>query len=79
MMHQFLRDAEMTVDGSDDLYRAVRAAFVARGTSLNAWCIANGVNRQTVEKALKGQRFSRRAAALRKNFVRDLFSEGGGQ
>jgi lambda repressor-like predicted transcriptional regulator len=57
------------IPGSEDLYLAVRAGFVARGTTLNAWCIENGVNRQTAEKALKGERFSRRSSALRQKLV----------
>jgi hypothetical protein len=43
----------------------VRAGFIAKGTTLNAWCIANGVNRQTAEKSLKGQRESKRSRELR--------------
>jgi hypothetical protein len=43
----------------------VRAGFIAKGTTLNAWCIANGVKRQTAEKSLKGNRESKQARELR--------------
>lgn len=59
--------------GSEDLYRAVRAAFVARGTSLNAWCISNGINRQTAEKTLRGERGGKRALALRNRLISEVF------
>ncbi|MEN3794586.1 hypothetical protein [Fulvimarina sp. MAC3] len=52
------------VAGSPSLYVAVRAGFVNQGSSLNRWCRDNAVNRQTAEKALKGERHSRRAQQL---------------
>lgn len=33
----------------------IKAGFVMQGTSLHAWCIANGVKPQNANKALKGQ------------------------
>ncbi len=39
---------------SRELYDAVRAAFVKQGTSLNAWCIANGMPRSRAVQALFG-------------------------
>lgn len=65
----------ITIAGSDDLYQTVRAALVARNSSLNAWCNAAGVNRQTAEKALKGARHSRRADELRQRLLAELFPE----
>lgn len=59
----------MAVVPSDDLYRMVRAGFVAKGTTLNAWCIANQVNRQTAEKSLKGERRGQRSRDLRERQV----------
>ena len=50
--------------GSEDLYLAVRAAFVASGSSLNNWCIANRVNRQTAERAIRGKTTTRSALTL---------------
>lgn len=66
----------MVIVGSDDLYLAVRAAFAARGTSLNAWCIANGTNRQTVEKSLRGRTHTRKAQELRDRVLAAAFPEG---
>ena len=68
-MHQIKHILPITIAASDDLYKAVRAYFIAHGTSLNAWCIANNVNRQTVEKALKGQRYSKKADNLRNRLI----------
>lgn len=61
------------VIGSQETYLAVRAALVARGTTLNAWCKANGLNRQTVEKALKGLRHSKNGAQIKERIVAELF------
>ena len=65
IIHHIERNISLSVVPSDDLYRMVRAGFIAKGTTLNAWCIANGVNRQTAEKSLKGQRESKRSRELR--------------
>jgi len=35
-------------------YRAVKAAFVLRGSSLNAWCRSEGVAQQNVRRAFTG-------------------------
>lgn len=40
---------------SPDLYAQVRAGFVRQGTTLNKWCIANGIHRQSARKVLLGQ------------------------
>ena len=63
-MHRNQRSLPVSFTASPDLYRSVRGALVAKGTTLNAWCIAKGVNRQTVEKALKGERHSKKGRAL---------------
>jgi hypothetical protein len=52
------------------LYLAVRAAFVARGDSLNAWCDKNQVRRQWAEQALKGQSTGPAARQLVKRIAR---------
>jgi hypothetical protein len=62
-----------TLTGSNDLYLTVRAGLVARGTTLNAWCAAQRINRQTAEKALKGKSHSRRAQELRLRLVDESF------
>lgn len=51
------------------LYRAVRAAFIQRGTSLSAWCQMNGVLRQNAERALLRQRQSKSANELRSKIM----------
>ena len=70
-----VRTLPLTISGSHDLYHMVRAALVARNSSLNAWCKSASVNRQTAEKALKGERHSRRAAELRQRLIDELLSE----
>ena len=71
-MHQIMRTFPLVIDGSGDLYKWVRAAFIVRGSSLNAWCKENGINRQSAEKALKGERFSRAAVEIRKKLIAEL-------
>ena len=76
MLHQLKHPNPLPVAviGSENTYLAVRAALVARGTTLNAWCKAHHINRQTAEKALKGLRHSRNGAALRERLVTELFA-----
>jgi len=73
MRHRIRHIIPVAIVGSDDLYNMVRAALIARGTNLNQWCKANGINRQTVDKALKGHRIGRRAQAIRDQLVAELF------
>ena len=74
MHHAILKPRTASVViGSQETYLAVRAALVSRGTTLNSWCKANGLNRQTVEKALKGLRHSPNGARLRERLVSELF------
>jgi gp16 family phage-associated protein len=61
---------------STELYTAVRAALVAKGTSLAAWCRANGVTRQTMEQALKGQREGRRSRQLVDQLLSEISTKG---
>lgn len=72
-MNHILHSLPVQIIGSDDLYNMVRAALIARGTNLNQWCKANRINRQTVDKALKGQRIGRKPQALRDRLVAELF------
>ncbi|CAM4039704.1 hypothetical protein VIVU109783_19655 [Vibrio vulnificus] len=39
---------------SVDLYTRVKAGFLLQGTSLNRWCVENGIHRQNAAQALKG-------------------------
>lgn len=63
-MHHIRHSLPLTIAASPEVDRAVRAAFIAKGTTLNAWCRANGYTRQTVDKALKGQRRSKRSLEI---------------
>lgn len=63
-MRRIKRALPVTINGSSDLYKAVRAGLVAQGTTLNKECVAKGINRQTVDKALKGERRSKRSQAI---------------
>ncbi len=69
IMSQIQHIISLSVAPSDDLYRMVRAGFVAKGTTLNAWCIANGVNRQTARRALSGERNGKNSRQLRERLV----------
>ena len=51
------------------LYAGVRAEFIRRGTTLSAWCDRHGVTRQNAERALRGQRKSAAAEALRRRIA----------
>ena len=73
-MHQIRHTLPLTIPASKELDRAVRAAFVAQGTTLNAWCIANGLKRQTVDKALKGERHSDLSRELIKRLLKDALN-----
>lgn len=45
---------EVNTTPSPELLKAVRAALVLRGTSLNRWATENSVKRQNLTKALTG-------------------------
>lgn len=75
MKHRIRRNLPVQIVGGDDLYDMVRAALIARGTNLNRWCKTQDINRQTVDKALKGQRIGRRAQELRNKIAAELFPE----
>jgi len=49
---------------SKHLLRAVRAAFIANGTSLSAWCQANGITREWATQCLQGNANGEAAANL---------------
>ena len=75
-MHQLQRTLPVAIVASDDLYRVVRGALVTQGTTLNAWCIAKGLNRQTVEKALKGLRHSKRGREIVDQLIAETLKVG---
>jgi hypothetical protein len=60
---------------SPELYRLVRASFVSRGTTLNAWCERNGVKRQYATLVLTGGRNGQAAKMLRARLIKQAFAE----
>lgn len=50
---------------SDNINNAVRAAFVAQGTSLHKWCRSHRVDPHNARKALIGQWQGEKARKLR--------------
>ena len=50
--------------GDKARYLEVRLAFLSRGTSLHAWCVANGVAMQNARAALLGLWRGPKASAL---------------
>jgi hypothetical protein len=59
------------LDG-EELYRAVRAALLVRGSSFNRWCSEHGVSRQYATAAVKGALQSEPAKALKARVIREL-------
>jgi hypothetical protein len=53
-----------------DLYLRVRAGFVAQQSSLNAWCLANGIMRQNAKQALTGAWDGPKARELRERLIK---------
>lgn len=53
-----------------DLHRTVRAAFIARGTSLKAWCRENEVSFSNARDALIGRWNGPKGKAMRARIVR---------
>ncbi len=74
-MNQIRHALPVKIPGTADLYNMVRAALIARGTNLNRWCKEHGINRPTVDKALKGERIGKHAQDIRDRLVSELFPE----
>jgi cell division inhibitor SulA len=51
-------------DNCENLYHKVRSGFVGQGSSLNSWCIANGVALSNARRALLGTWNGPKAQAL---------------
>lgn len=47
----------------------IRAAFVMRGTSFNAWCRENKIVRRTAEQAINGENRSENAQKLAQRII----------
>lgn len=56
-----------------ELVTDVRAALVARGTTLSYWCKSHGINRSWAYEALMGRRNGDKARALRERLARHDF------
>ena len=52
-----------------DLYVQVRQGFVGQDSSLNKWCLENGIKRQNAVAALKGMWNGPKGTALRETVV----------
>lgn len=66
------------IDPSHELYRAVRAAFIRRGTTVQNFCIDNDIDPGMARLALIRRR-GKKSNALRKKLVRACgFSPGRG-
>ncbi|WP_157019834.1 hypothetical protein [Mesorhizobium xinjiangense] len=58
-------------DAGPSLLIAVRAGFVASGSSLNRWCMEHEVCRMSAVFALTGKRNGPKAIALRAQLIRE--------
>lgn len=69
-----MMDATMTVTvaspGSNSLLLKVRGDFIAKGTTLTAWCRSNGVDHAHAHRVLRGLTDGGGARALRDKIVR---------
>ncbi|AKB07703.1 TPA: hypothetical protein ACGFW3_002676 [Vibrio cholerae] len=54
---------------SVDLYTQVKAGFLLQGTSLNRWCVENGVHRQNAAQALKGLWKGEKSNSLKEKII----------
>jgi hypothetical protein len=69
MKHNATDRSRSHLNSGEDLYRRVRAGFVANGTSLRAFCIANHVFPQNARDCLLGIWRGPRAQALRRQLM----------
>ena len=53
-------------------YQRIRGAFIAHGSTLNAWLSVKGINRQLAYRALKGRSFGKRAIELRREALAEV-------
>ena len=68
---------ESKFEPSISLHQQVKAGFVAKGTSLTAWCMSEGVHCSNAKQCLTGNWNGPKAKALRAKIIRD--SGIGGQ
>jgi hypothetical protein len=53
-------------------FRAVRAALLVKGITLQEWAAREGVSRQLVSSALKGQTFGQKARDVRRRLLAEV-------
>jgi hypothetical protein len=56
-------------------FTRVRAALVAKGTSLRKWTQAEGLDYHLALRALKGQSYGRQAIELRRHILSEILSK----
>jgi hypothetical protein len=59
-----------TLQPSKLLWKKARHGFDLAGTSMNAWCNANGVNRRNAYRAVIGDRNGVKSVALREHVLK---------
>ncbi len=74
--YSMLVSAVHQTDPGEWLYRLVMAAFVLRGSSLNAWCRTNGVDRSHARLCLLGAWDGPKARGLRANIMNEIGCDG---
>lgn len=57
------------IKAGPDLYVQVRQGFVGQNSSLNRWCLENGIKRQNAMACLKGMWNGPKGTALRERVV----------
>ena len=62
---------ESKFEPSISLHQLVKAGFVAKGTSLTAWCMAEGVHCSNAKQCLTGNWNGPKAKALRAKIICD--------
>ncbi len=55
-----------------ELYARVRAGFVAKGSSLNQWCKANGVEHRSARMVLIGAWNGNKSRVLRAEIIKNV-------
>ncbi len=57
------------IKAGPELYLQVRTGFISQGSSLNKWCLENGIKRQNALVCLKGVWNGPKGTALRERIV----------
>jgi hypothetical protein len=54
---------------AEQQFSRVKAAFILKGTSFNAWCIENGIDTSSAYKAMLGKWSGEKGKALRVRII----------